>query len=80
MMDDKTPRQIRDEIVAAFASKGQNPIDELDRMARRLERGSKPDKKEIKNLLLLRDALAHASRARPVGKGRRGRGRSKASK
>jgi hypothetical protein len=43
-MDDKTPRQIREEIVAAFASKGENSIDELDRMVLRLERGSKPDK------------------------------------
>jgi hypothetical protein len=80
MMDDKTPRQIRDEIVAAFATKGENPIEELDRLARRLKRRAKPDKKEIENLLLLRDALAHASRARPVRKGRRRRGRSKASK
>jgi hypothetical protein len=80
MMDDRTPRQIRDEIVAAFASKGENPIEELDCLARRLKRRSKLDKKEIENLLLLRDALAHASRARPTGKGRRSRGRSKASK
>jgi len=69
MMGEKTPRQIRMEIANAFAAKGEDVIVELERMIRELKSESKPDKKEIDNLLLLRDALAKGS----AFKGRRRR-------
>ncbi len=80
MMDDATPRQIRARITKAFTSKGEDPLAELERMVRKAKGEAKPDKKEIENLLLLRDALAKGSRNKRVRARRKTPSRSKTAR
>jgi len=49
---------IREELRAAFAAAGANPIPALDRKIRKLSKNSKAGAKELRSLGLLRNALA----------------------
>jgi hypothetical protein len=62
---------IRNELRAAFAREGSNPIRSLDRRIRSLKKKPESAQKALRSLVLLRDALAQViddkaqKRARP---------------
>src|SRR5258707_828340 len=56
---------IREELRAAFAAAGANPIPALDRKIRKLSKNSKAGEKELPSLGLLRNALAQVIEDNP---------------
>jgi hypothetical protein len=64
-MGTKKLATIREELRAAFAAEGSNPIASLDRKIRKLKKNSKSADKELRSLLLLRDALVQVVEDKP---------------
>lgn len=58
MMGNKKLPTIREELRAALAGDGTNPIAGLDRKIRKLQKNSDSLERDSRSLLLLRDALA----------------------
>jgi hypothetical protein len=73
MMGPKKLSAIYEEIRAAFGREKENPIVKLDRRIRKLKRNPQAVQRELKSLLLVRNALARALEDKPPKRARASR-------
>jgi hypothetical protein len=66
MIGNKTLSAVREEVRAAFAAEGCNPIAALDRRMRALNAAGKSGDNESRALVLLRGALAQVVAKKPL--------------
>jgi hypothetical protein len=66
MMGPKKLSTIYEELRAAIAEEKENPIVALDREIRKVKRGPRSAKKELRSLILVRNALARAVEVKPL--------------
>jgi hypothetical protein len=73
MIGPKKLSMIYDELGAAIAAEDDNPIVALDREIRSMRRKPKAARAELRSLVLVRNALARAVKAKPIKAERRRR-------